>query len=154
MAASSSGKAGAGLHKLLPFFVGITKHKPLKGAETQTTHYVAIEQKVASRLGTKSKGTAKTNGGADVLENNIVYQTNRKGKKGNHTAKRVVGRCGKPITAYLNTTVKQKNGKEVPESYTIGFPSGVPLGLIIKFFRDNCPNVVRIGTGGNMYQVR
>lgn len=156
MANAPSAKAGVGQKKLLPFYVGISDHKSLTGVVTKHTHYVMIEAKKAARLGIKSKGLSKP-GAADVLENNVIYQTNRKkstGDKKDVTAKRPVKQGHKSITAYLSTTVKTKKGKEVTETYSIGFPSSVSLGLILKFFKANCPNVVRIGSGGNLYQVR
>jgi hypothetical protein len=153
MTAAASGKAGIGNRKLMPFYVGISEHKSLANVVSKHTHYVMIEQKVAVRLGLKQKGSSKP-GGSDVLEANLVHQTNRKGKKGTHTAKRVISQGKRKITAHLDTTVKNKAGKEVTETYSMGFPSGVPLRLIIKFFKDNCPRVARINSSGNMYQVR
>jgi hypothetical protein len=156
MANAPSAKSARGSSKLLPFYVGVNTSKDLKGKSTSHTHYVMIEAKKANRLGIKSKSIVKP-GGSDVIENNIVYQKNHKksvGDKKDYEAKRFVKQGHKPITAFCKGTVKTKTGKEVQETYSIGFPSNVPLRLIIAFFNKNCPNVVRIGTGGNLYQVR
>jgi hypothetical protein len=156
MANAPSAKSARGASKLLPFYIGISDSKPLKGGTVKHTHYVMIEAKKAARLGIKGKFIVKP-GGSDVIENNVVYQKNRKKSTGNKQpveAKRHVKQGHKPITAYCKGTVKTKAGKEVQETYSVGFPSNVPLRLIIAFFNKNCPNVERIGTGGNLYQVR
>lgn len=156
MANAPSAKSGAGKSKLLPFYVGISTGKTLAGVETKHTHYVLIEAKKAARLGIKAKSIVKP-GGADIIENNVVYQKNRKKSTGDKQpveAKRVVTRGSKSITAHCKSKVKTKAGKEVAETYSVGFPSNVPLRLIINFFNKQCPNVERINTGGNFYQVR
>jgi hypothetical protein len=156
MANAPSAKSAAGGSKLLPFYIGISTSNALVGKPVKHTHYVLIEAKKAARLGIKAKSIVKP-GGQDLIENNIVYQTNRKksvGDKKPVEAKRVVKQYGRSITAYCKSKVKNKAGKEVAETYSIGFPSGVPLRLIIEFFNKQCPNVERINTGGNFYQVR
>jgi hypothetical protein len=156
MAASPSSKTKPGQRLLLPFYCGITKGKTLKNVDYQHTHYVLIAEKVASRLGIKKTSIVKP-GSADAIVNGIVFQKNRKKSTGDKKAveaKRYLTQCKHKITAYCKATVANKAGDRVQETYSIGFPSGVPLRLIIKFFKDNAPNVVRIGTGGNLYMVR
>jgi hypothetical protein len=154
MANAPSAKPKKGKQNLLPFYVGITEGKNLKGEPYKHTHYVRIEELKAARLGIKSKSIVKF-GGTDVIQQGVVYQNNRKKTKGDKkavTAKRHITQYHKPITAYCKELVINSKRKRVVETYTIGFPSSVPLRLIIKFFKTNCPNVVRIGTGGNFYQ--
>jgi hypothetical protein len=156
MANAPSAKPKKGKRKLSPFYVGITQNKSLTNKITSHTHYVLIDERVVPQLGLKRKEVAKP-GGSDVINKGIVYQLNRKkttGDKKAVTAKRFIIQSSKPITAYCKNYVRDKNGKEVQESYSIGFPSNVPLRLIIKFFKDFCFNVTSIGTGGNRYQVR
>jgi hypothetical protein len=156
MASAPSAKRKAGQRLLLPFYCGITDSKPLKGPATRHTHYVLIEEKVAERLGIKSKSIVKP-GGADAIVNGIVFQKNRKktvGDKKAVEAKRFIKQGKRTITAHCKGTVKNKAGKDVQETYSISFPSGVPLTLIIKFFNSNAPSVTRISTGGNLYMVR
>jgi hypothetical protein len=156
MAAAPSAKTKPGQRLLLPFYCGITEGRDLKNKPYKHTHYVLIADKVAARLGIKQKSIVKP-GSADAIINGVVFQKNRKksvGDKKDVEAKRYIKQCKHKITAYCKTTVKNKLGKDVPETYSIGFPSNVPLRLIIKFFNLNAPNVVRIGTGGNLYQVR
>jgi hypothetical protein len=156
MTSAPSAKVKAGQRLLLPFYCGITEGKSLKNEPYKHTHYVLIEQKVAARLGIKAKSIVKP-GAADAIVNGIVFQKNRKkstGDKKNVEAKRFLTQCKRKITVYCKSTVKNKAGKDVQETYSIGFPSNVPLRLIIKFFNINAPNVVKIGTGGNLYQVR
>ena len=153
MASSPSAKKGVGKQKLLPFYCGITEGKSLKGVAYKHTHYVLIDERVSTRLGIKSKGISKP-GAADIISRGVVFQNNRKKKTGNKkdiVARRVITQSSKPITAYCKASVLNNQKKLVPETYSIGFPSNVPIRLIIKFFQANCPNVARISTGGNMY---
>jgi hypothetical protein len=155
MANAPSAKEKPGRQVLLPFYVGITESKDLKGQTSKHTHYVLIEKNKATRMGIKQAGTVKP--GADAKVNGIVFQLNRKkatGDKKPYEAKRYIKQCKRSITAYCKGTVKNKKGKDVQETYSIGFPSGVPIRLIRQFFEKTAPNVVRIGTGGNLYQVR
>jgi hypothetical protein len=156
MAAAPSAKSKPGQRLLLPFYCGITEGKDLQNKPYKHTHYVLIADKVATRLGIKSKSIVKP-GAADAIVNGVVFQKNRKKSTGDKKpveAKRYLTQCKRAITAYCKSTVKNKAGKDVQETYSIGFPSNVPLRLIIKFFNINAPNVIRIGTGGNLYQVR
>jgi hypothetical protein len=156
MTAAPSAKRKPGERLLLPFYCGITKGKTLQNKPYQHTHYVLIEEKVAGRLGIKGKSIIKP-GSSDAIVNGVVFQKNRKKSVGNKQpveAKRYIQQCQKSITAICKGTVKNKAGKEVQETYSIGFPSSVPLALIIKFFNEKASNVVRISTGGNLYQVR
>jgi hypothetical protein len=156
MANAPSAKVKKGKQKLLPFYVGITKGKTLANKDYQHTHYVLIDERVTPRLGIKNQSKVKP-GNADQINDGVVFQKNHKkgvGDKKPYTAKRVVSQCQKSITAYCRSFVTNKQGKQVPETYSIGFASSIPLRLIIKFFQDNAPNVIRIGTGGNQYQVR
>jgi hypothetical protein len=156
MAAALSAKPKKGKRQLSPFYIGTTQSKSLTNKIVSHTHYVLIDGKVVTQLGLKLKQTAKP-GGLDFIRNGLVFQSNRKkttGDKRPMVAKRFVQQSSKPITAYCKTYVKDRNGKEVQESYSIGFPSNVPLRLIIKFFKDFCFNVTSIGTGSNRYQVR
>lgn len=156
MAASPSAKkkAGGG-NKLIPCYIGVTDGKDSKGQKTSHTHYVEIDEEVAKRLGIKGKSIKKP-GGSDRTENGIVYQTNRKKPKGGTTeAKRALKQYKKTIILYCKGTVKNKKGKDVQESYSVGFPSGVPLRLVRKFLEDHCPNVARYQPkSGDLYQVR
>jgi hypothetical protein len=144
------------LKKLLkPFYIGQTTGKDLKGKPYSHTHYVVIEAAVAERLGIKGKSLIKP--GADAGVDGIVMQLQRKkstGDKKPYEAKRYLKQCKRKIIVFCKGTVKNKQGKDVQETYSIGFPTNVPLRLIIKFFNKYAPNVVRIGTGGNLYQVR
>jgi hypothetical protein len=140
---------------LRPFYIGLTTGKDLKGKPYTHTHYVLIEALIAEQLGIKAKSIIKP--GADAGVDGVVIQTNRKKSRGDkkpYEAKRYLQQCKKKITVYCKAFVKNAQGKDVPETYTIGFPSNVPLRLIRKFFEAKAPNVVRIGTGGNLYQVR
>jgi hypothetical protein len=156
MANAPSAKVKAGQQKLLTFYVGLTESKSLQGGKaTKHTHYVLIDEKKALRLGTKGKGTVKP--GSDAKVNGIIIQTGKKkstGDKKSFEAKRYITQYSKSITAFCKGRVKNSKGKDVQETYSIGFPSNVPIRLIIEFFKKNCPNVVRIGTGGQLYQVR
>jgi hypothetical protein len=155
MANAPSAKKKAGQSKLLPCYIGVTEGKDPKGVKTTHSHYVLIAERVATRLGIKGKSIKKP-GGSDVIENGIVYQTNRKKAKGTGKveAKRFLKQYQKKIMLYCKGTVKNTKGKDVQETYSVSFPSGVPLRLIRKFLEDNCPNVVRYGTGNQLYQVR
>lgn len=156
MTAASSAKPGVGKRNLLPFYVGITRGKNLKGVAYAHTHYVLIDQKVADRLGIKAKGSSKP-GATDTLLRGFIYQNNRKKTKGdkeNIVSKRYITQNSKPITVTCKELVLNSKQKLVSETYTIGFPSSVPLRLIIQFFNKNAPKVIRIGTGGKSYQVR
>jgi hypothetical protein len=155
MANAPGAKKKAGQQKLLPCYVGVTDGKDSKGVKTTHTHYVLIADRVATRLGIKGKAVKKP-GSSDVVDNGVVYQTNRKKAKGTGSveAKRYLKQCEKKITIYCKGTVRNSKGKDVPETYSVGFPSGVPLRLIKKFLESNCPNVVRYGTGSQLYQVR
>jgi hypothetical protein len=156
MANAPSAKRKKGKQKLLPFYVGITEGKTLKNKAYKHTHYVLIDERVTTRLGIKGNSIVKP-GGADEIFNGVVFQKNRKkstGDKKPYEAKRYITQCQKSITAYCKGFVKNKAGEDVQETYSIGFASNIPLRLIIKFFKDKAPNVTRIGTGGNLYQVR
>jgi hypothetical protein len=140
----------------LPFYVGITEGKTLKNKAYKHTHYVLIESKVATRLGIKNQSKVKP-GNADTINDGVVFQKNRKKSVGNkkvYTAKRVVKQRQKSITVHCKAFVKNTKGEEVPESYSIGFATSIPIRTIVKFFFDNAPSVIKIGTGGNQYQVR
>jgi hypothetical protein len=156
MANAPSAISKAGQRRLLPFYCGVTESKPLTGAAVKHTHYVLIDEKKAFRMGIKAKSIVKP-GGADSIQNGIVFQKNRKKSTGDKKpveAKRHITQCQKSITVFCKGTVKNKKGKEVQETYSVGFPSNVPLRNIIEFFNKNAANVMRIGTGGNLYQVR
>lgn len=156
MANAPSAKVKKGKRKLLPFYVGVTDSKSLKNKASRHTHYVLIDQRVATQLGIKPNQIVKP-GGSDGIQDGIVFQKNHKkstGDKKNFIMKRYLTQYQKSITAYCKNFVLTKAGKEVQESYSIGFPSSVPLSFIIKFFKIHAPNVVKIGTGNNLYQVR
>jgi hypothetical protein len=156
MANAPSAKIKKGKRKLLPFYVGVTDSKSLKNKASRHTHYVLIDERVTTQLGIKGTGIVKP-GGSDGIKDGVVFQKNHKkstGDKKPFVAKRYLTQCQKSITAYCKNYVKNKAGVEVQESYSIGFPSNVPLNFIIKFFKEKAPNVVKIGTGGNLYQVR
>jgi hypothetical protein len=156
MATAPSAKRGLGKRNLLPFYCGLTEGKDLKNKPYKHTHYVLIDERVATRFGITVKGSSKP-GAADTLAKGVVFQNNRKKTKGDKkdiTAKRYLTQCSKSIKVECKASVLNAQKKLVPESYSIGFPSNVPLRLIIKFFKDKAPNVVRIGTGGNLYSVR
>ena len=155
MAAAPITQAKGRKVSLRPFFIGLTKGKDLKGKDYTHTHYVLIESLVAEQLGIKKKSIIKP--GADAGVDGIVFQVARKKSRGDkkpYEAKRNLQRGKKEITVFCKGTVKNKQGKDVQETYTIGFPRSVPLRLIRGFFAKEAPNVVRIGTGGNLYQVR
>jgi hypothetical protein len=140
---------------LKPFYIGQTTGKDLKNKPYSHTHYVLIEATVAERLGLKGKSLIKS--GADAGVDGVVFQVARKksvGDKKPYEAKRYLKQCKKKITLFCKGTVKNKKGKDVQETYSVGFPTNVPLRLIIKFLNKYAPNVIRIGTGGNLYQVR
>ena len=156
MASAPSAKVKKGSRKLLPFYVGITEQKALDNKTYRHTHYVLINETVATRLGIKGKSKVKP-GGTDTISDGLVFQKNHKKGVGNkkvYTTKRIVKQCQKSITVYCKGFVKNNKGKEVPESYSIGFATNIPLRTIIKFFFDIAPSVIKIGTGGNQYQVR
>jgi hypothetical protein len=156
MASSPSAKRVVGSRNLLPFYVGITEGKDLKGTAYKHTHYVLIDEAVATRLGIRAKGISKP-GAADLLIKGQILQTNRKKAKGDKkpiTARRYITQSSKTIIVECKELVINSKRQRVQESYSIGFPSNVPLRLIIKFFATNCPNVQRISTGGNYYQVK
>ena len=140
---------------LKPFYIGQTTGKDLKNKPYSHTHYVLIESAVAERLGLKGKSLIKS--GSDAGADGVVFQVQRKksvGDKKPYEAKRYLKQCKKKITLFCKGTVKNKKGKDVQETYSVGFPTNVPLRLIIKFLNKYAPNVIRIGTGGNLYQVR
>jgi hypothetical protein len=156
MANNPIAKPKRGKRELNPYYCGITEGKDLKGTAYRHTHYVLIEKLTAKQLGIKADFILKF-GGTDSNNRGVITQSNRKpSKKGGKlvTAKRYITQCSKSITAYCKGVVKNSKGKDVSETYSIGFPSNVPLRLIIKFFKTNCLNVIRIGTGGNFYQIR
>jgi hypothetical protein len=156
MASAPSAKPKKGTRTLSPFYIGISTSKSLANEQTKHIHYVLIESKVVPQLGLKLKQTVRP-GGLDFVRNGVVFEANHKKGTGNkqpYPAKRFIKQSSKPITAYCKGYIKNKKGKEVQESYTIGFPSNVPLGLIIRFFKDFCFNVTSIGTGNNRYTVR
>jgi hypothetical protein len=156
MANAPSAKPKKGKRKLSPFYVGLTEGKDLKNRLYKHTHYVLIDERVVPQLGLKRKELLKP-GSTDFSRKGVVFQSNHKKSKGDKktfTMKRFITQSSKPITAYCKAYVKDKKGNDVQESYSIGFPSNVPLRLIIKFFKDFCFNVTSIGTGGNRYQVR
>jgi hypothetical protein len=149
-------KIGVGDRRLQPYFIGTTDGKNAKNVAVKHTHYVLIETWKAAKLGISKKAILRE--GLDSTVDGVVFrntnrkttQTNKKGK-----AKRHIERGGRAIEMYLNNRVKSKDGlKESWETYTVGFPSGVPLRVILKFIRDNCSKVVRINTGSNFYGVR
>jgi hypothetical protein len=154
MASAPSAKVKKGFQKLLPCYIGITNGKDAKGKPSTTTHYVLINDRVANRLGITV--AIKKPGGSDTLEFGVVYKKNRKRPKGGSVveAKRFLKQYKKKITLYCKGTVKNSIGKDVQESYSLSFPSGIPLALIRVFLQKNCPNVVRYGTGTQLYQVR
>ena len=155
MASAQVAKRKVGSRNLLPFYVGITEGKDLKGVPYKHTHYVLIDAVVATQLGIKAKGLSKP-GAADLLVKGQILQTNRKKAKGDKqpvTARRYITQSSKPILAECKQLIVNSKQKRVQESYSIGFPSNVPLRLIIKFFKTYCPNVQRISTGGNFYQI-
>ncbi|NJR31623.1 MAG: hypothetical protein HC778_00530 [Chamaesiphon sp. CSU_1_12] len=156
MTAAPSAKPKVGTRNLLPFYVGITRGRNLKGVAYAHTHYVLIDQKVATQLGIKAKGSSKP-GATDTLLRGIVYQNNRKKTKGdkkNVVAKRYITQSKKSITVTCKQLVLNSKQKLVSETYTIGFASSIPLRLILEFFKKNAPNVIKIGTGGKSYQIR
>jgi hypothetical protein len=156
MTSAISAKVKKGGRKLSAFYIGRTESKSLANKITKHTHYVLIDAKVAPQLGLKLKETVKP-GGLDFARRGVVFQSDRKkttGDKQPYQAKRFIKQSSKSITAYCKAYVKNKAGKDVQESYSIGFPSNVPLRLILKFFKDFCFNVTSIGTGNNRYQVR
>lgn len=156
MANAPSSKPLKGKSKLLPFYVGLTSGKTLDSKDYKHTHYVLIEKTKAVRMGLKNLSLVKP-GNSDEILNGLVVQKNHKkgvGDKKPYQAKRNVTQCKKSIMAYCKATVKNKAGKDVQETYSVGFASSIPLRLIIAFFKKNCPNVTRISTGNNFYQVR
>jgi hypothetical protein len=155
MAAAPITQAKGRKVSLRPFYIGLTTGKDLKGKPYTHTHYVLIESLVAEQLGIKNKSIIKP--GSDAGVDGVVIQTNHKKSRGDkkpYEAKRYLQRCKKKITVICKGTVKNKQNKDVQETYSIGFPSNVPIRLIRKFFEKYAPNVIRIGTGGNLYQVR
>jgi hypothetical protein len=142
---------------LRPYFIGITEGK-YKGKPVKHVHYVMIKSNVAVKIGLTKKYLLRD--GSDSVVDGVVFRNvnkrkNSKSKTGVTTAKRGLHQYSKSITVILDKIVKSKDGLTTDfESYDIGFPSSVPLRMIIKFFRDNCPKVMRIKTKGNMYGVR
>jgi translation initiation factor IF-2 len=154
MARDPALKVKPGEGKLLPFFIGTTEGKTKKGKVVNRVHYVLIQSAVATKLGMTKKAIIRqgTDSTVDaVVFRNTTRKTATKTTKGQ--TKRYLQRGSKPIELYLNNKVKTKSGDTAWESYIVGFPSGVPLRLIIKFLRDNCPKVVRMNTGSNFYGV-
>ncbi len=155
MARDPNLKVKPGESRLAPFFIGTTKSKNKKGKTVEHVHYVLINPGVATKLGISKKlilrsGTDSTIDG--VVLRNTTRKTGTKTTTGE--AKRYLQRGAKTIELYLNNRIKLKNGDYAWESYNVGFPSGVPLTLILKFIRDNCSKVVRFNTGSNFYGVR
>jgi hypothetical protein len=156
MASDPQAKKSGEAILLRPYFIGTTDGKQ-KGKTVQHVHYVMIKSDVAKKI-----GLAKTHiirNGSDSIVDGIVFRNlnkkkNSKSKTGVTTAKRGLHQYSKPITVVLDKIIKNKDGTTDFESYTIGFGSSIPLRMIIKFFRDNCPKVMRIKTKGNIYGVR
>jgi hypothetical protein len=155
MASAPSAKRKKGSNKLLPCYLGVTKEK-VAGKVTSVTHYILIPERIATRLGLTA--AVKKPGPSDSMEYGVVYKLNRKKPKktgaGQVEAKRFIKQYKRKITLYCKAFVKNAQGKDVRESYTLGFPTGVPLTIIRKFLEKNCLNVVRFGTGSQLYQVR
>ena len=156
MASAPGVKAAVGNFKLQPYYVGTSVHKKLTGQVERHTHYVLIESKKATRLGLTASTKVKS---TDTHVDGVVFQKERKGKKGKHFAKRFLNRYssglhGQTIRACTGETVKNKAGKSVEESYSISFPSSVSLKMIKDFFIKNCPKVIRINTGSTFYRIR
>ena len=76
MTSAPSAKPGVGKKNLLPFYVGLTEGKDLKNKPSKHTHYVLIDERVATRLGIKGKGSSKP-GAADTLSGGVIFQNNR-----------------------------------------------------------------------------
>lgn len=155
MARDPALKVKPGDGKLLPFFIGTTKSKNKKGKEVNHVHYVLIQAAVATKLGISKKSIIRP--GTDSTIDAVVFRNTTR-KTGTKTttgqAKRYLQRGARTIELYLNNRVKTKDGDLAWESYNVGFPSGVPLTLVLKFIRDNCSKVVRFNTGSNFYGVR
>jgi hypothetical protein len=155
MARDPALKVKPGDGKLLPYFIGTTKSKNKKGKAVNRVHYVLISFAVATKLGISKKSIIRQ--GSDSTIDAVVFR-NATRKIGTKTttgqAKRYLQRGGKSIELYLNNQVKTRSGDTAWESYIVGFPSGVPLTVILKFVRDNCSKVVRFNTGSNFYGVR
>jgi hypothetical protein len=156
MASAPGAKSRKGSQKMLPCYIGVTSEKDATGKKRSVTHYVLINDRVAPRLGLK--GVVKKPGGSDTVEFGIVYKLNRRKPKqkgaGSVESKRYITYYKRKITVYCKAFVKNKQGKDVRESYTLNFPSGLPLSSIRKFLQNNCKNVIRYGTGSQLYQVR
>jgi hypothetical protein len=153
MASAKIAKPGVGKQRLIPHYLGVTDGKNAKGKQVSITHYVVIDKSVGTQLGIKD--SVKKPGGSDAYEHNVVHKKNKRNPRGSALieAKRYLKRCKRSIKLFCKGTVTV-NGKQVQETYIVGFPTGVPLRLIRKFLVEKCPNVVRYGTGTQLYQVR
>jgi translation initiation factor IF-2 len=155
MARDPALKVRPGEGKLLPFFIGTTQGKNKRGKVVNHVHYVLIQSAVATKLGISKKAIIRN--GSDSTVDAVVFRNSTR-KVGTQTktgqAKRYLQRGSKPIELYLANQVKTPSGDKAWESYVVGFPSGVPLTVILKFVRDNCSKVIRINTGSNFYGVR
>jgi hypothetical protein len=142
--------------KLYPYYVGVSEHKTLKNEAYKTTHYVLINVLAAKTMGMKPGGKIKP--GSDKNIDGLVF-TNRKASvtsknKAPVSSKRYLTKGGKDVQAYTTARKKLANGVLAPEICTVAFPSNIPIPMIQKFFKDNCPKVDRIHVGKNFYSVR
>jgi hypothetical protein len=155
MARDPALKVKVGESKLQPYFIGTTQGKNKKGKVVNHVHYVLIQPAVATKIGMTKKSILRS--GTDSTVDGVVFRNATKTtgtKTTTGQTKRYLQRGSKPIELYLNNRVKTKSGDTTWESYIVGFSSGVPLRVILKFIRDNCSKVVRINTGSNFYGVR
>jgi hypothetical protein len=155
MARDPALKVKVGDSKLQPYFIGTTQSKNKQGKLLNHVHYVLIQPAVATKIGMTKKSILRQ--GTDSTVDGVVFRNSTRkvgAKTTNGQAKRYLQRGSKSIELYLNNRVKMKNGDTTWESYIVGFSSGVPLRVILKFIRDNCSKVVRINTGSNFYGVR
>jgi hypothetical protein len=157
MAATSEAKRSGEAILLRPYFIGTTDGK-YKGTVVKHAHYVMIKSDVAKKIGLTKPYIIRN--GTDSIVDGVVFRNvnkrkDSKSKTGVTTAKRGLHQYSKPITVVLDNIVKSKDGKTTDfQSFTIGFGASIPLRMIIKFFHDNCPKVMRIKTKGNIYGVR
>jgi hypothetical protein len=157
MAAAAEARIKPGQEYYYPYYVGTSVHKPLTGGTVRHTHYVLIRKKVAARMGMRVAVFVK---GSDTNRDGVVFNRERKAgtnaidKTKKVLSKRYIERGGgKVITAYCDKMVRNKAGKLVQESYSIGFPSGVSMDMIRAFFIKNTKNVVKIKAKGSFYAV-
>jgi hypothetical protein len=140
---------------LSPFYLGA--RRPTKQGGKLHSHYVLINPLIAPRLGIKARSTHKP---TDEIVAGAVFDTKRKYGKGTEkgkfttTAKRFITQGEKSVELFTGNYVKNSKGKDVQESYQVGFPSSLTMVDIIFFVNKQMPLVKFLRHGGRTYTSR